>query len=87
VRTCTVKGGEVGKFAGEVVQASITAHMAENADPDRPKAQPTTTTTAAGASSPLGAALTDAIKKAIVGAITSSALSPAPAAESEEIVE
>lgn len=85
VRTCTVKGGEVGKFAGEVVQASITARMAENADPDRPKAQQTAT--AAGTASPLGTTLTEAIKKAILGAITSSAVSPAPAAESEEAVE
>lgn len=80
VRTCTLKNGkETGELVGEIVQAGILKRLAENADPDRPKAEPA----AAGTASPFASLLAEAIKKSFSGAAA-----PAPASvESEEITE
>lgn len=64
VRTCTLRGNEVGGLVGEIVQAAITKSMVERADPDRPKAEPTQKT---GASSPLVSAFLEELKKALAG--------------------
>lgn len=95
VRTCTLKSSEVGAFVGEIVQAAITKRLAENADPDRPKASP-----AAGqpspfgaampgvSSSPFGAVFAEAIKNALLGTLTAPpAPATPPAATSEEVAE
>lgn len=80
VRTCTLKNGkETGEIVGEIVQAGILKRLAENADPDRPKAEPA----AAGTTSPLASLISEALKKSFSGAAA-----PAPASEeSEEITE
>lgn len=82
VRTCTLKNGkETGEFVGEIVQAGILKRLAESADPDRPKAEPS----AAGAS-PFASLLTEALKKSFSGIAPGTA--PAPASEEgEEITE
>ena len=85
VRACTLKGNEASALVGEIVQAGIVKKFAEQADPGRPKpAAP-----AAGASSPLVALITEALKKSLGGAAAPSPASPAPAgAEStEEVVD
>lgn len=97
VRTCTLKSNEVSGLVGEIVQAAITKRLAENADPDRPKASP-----AAGQASPLGAAqsgvsaaspfgalFAEAIKSALLGALTTppSPATPPAATASEEVSE
>lgn len=63
VRTCTLRGNEVGGLVGEIVQAAITKSMVERADPDRPKAEPAQK---AGAS-PLVSAFLEELKKALAG--------------------
>lgn len=82
VRTCTLKNGkETGELVGEIVQAGILKRLAENADPDRPKAEPS----AAGTASPFASLLTEALKRSFAG-MTPAATAPAPA-EGEEITE
>lgn len=82
VRTCTLKNGkETGELVGEIVQAGILKRLAENADPDRPKEEPST----AGAS-PFASLLTEALKKSFSGMAPAEAPAPAPE-EREEITE
>lgn len=74
VRTCTIKNGkETGELVGEIVQAGILKRLAENADPDRPKAEPSAT----GTASPLASLLMEGIKKTLSG-IAPAAPAPAP---------
>lgn len=80
VRTCTLKNGkETGEIVGEIVQAGILKRLAENADPDRPKAEPS-------AASPFASLLTEAIKKSFSGMVSAEAPAPAPE-EGEEVTE
>lgn len=82
VRTCTLKNGkETGEIVGEIVQAGILKRLAENADPDRPKAEPST----AGAS-PFASLLTEALKKSFSGMAPAAATAP-PTEEGEEVTE
>ncbi len=80
VRTCTLANGkESGDLVGEIVQAGILKRLAENADPDRQKAEP-----AAGTASPLASIITEALKKSFSGGTAT----PAPASEeSGEVIE
>ncbi len=83
VRTCTLKDGkETGAIVGEIVQAGITKRLAETADPDRPKAEPS----AAGTASPFASLITEALKRSLSRAGQTPA-TPAPAEESEEVTE
>lgn len=83
VRTCTIKNGkETGEIVGEIVQAGILKRLAENADPDRPKAEPS----AAGTASPFASLLTEALKKSLSGIVPTAAPAPAPE-EGEEVTE
>lgn len=83
VRTCTLKDGkETGAIIGEIVQAGITKRLAETADPDRPKAEPS----AAGTASPFASLITEALKRSLSRAGQTPA-TPAPAEESEEVTE
>ncbi|MCM1334029.1 MAG: hypothetical protein NC237_03150 [Eubacterium sp.] len=82
VKTCTLQNGkETGELVGEIVQAGILKRLAENADPDRPKAEPS----AAGAAGPFASLLTEALKKSFAG-MTPATPAPAPA-EGEEVSE
>lgn len=82
VRTCTLKNGkETGEIVGEIVQAGILKRLAENADPDRPKAEHST-----AGSSPFASLLTEALKKSFSGMAPTAAPAPAPE-EREEITE
>jgi hypothetical protein len=83
VRTCTLKGNEVGALVGEIVQAAVTKRRAETADPDRPKAEPTSAADGAAKPSALGNAIGEALKKALLAALSASADTPAPAATTE----
>lgn len=85
VRTCTLENGKAtGELVGEIVQAGMVKRLAENADPDRPKAEPS----AAGAPSPLASIITEALKKTLGGAKQAATTPPAPAPEeSEEVTE
>ena len=83
VRTCTLKNGkETGELVGEIVQAGILKRLAESADPDRPKAEPS----AAGTASPFASLITEALKRSLSRAGQTPA-TPAPAEESEEVTE
>lgn len=83
VRTCTIKNGkETGELVSEIVQAGILKRLAENADPDRPKAEPS----AAGTASPFASLLTEALKKSLSGIVPTAAPAPAPE-EGEEVTE
>lgn len=70
VRTCTLRGNEVGALVGEIVQAAILKGQAERSDTDRSKAEPSA---AGGASSPLVTAFTEAIKKALTRTVQTGA--------------
>lgn len=76
VRTCTLKSSELAGFVSELVQAAITKRAVESADPDRPKAEPTSAATA----SPLGTLITETLKKSLLGGLTASAVASHPAA-------
>lgn len=91
VKGCTLKGEETPAFVGELVQAALIKRLAENADPDRPKAVKPEGAT------PGGSPLAEMLKATLVKAFQSSANQPgaadkpakvdAPPAESEEVVE
>ena len=69
VRTCTLKGSDYSSLCGEIIKAAILKRLAENADPDRPKAPPAAgTSSAAGASSAIVELLKAALTKTIIGA-------------------